>query len=288
MRLALTLLLASGALSCRASEPAGSLRALTYNIHGFGPVAATDAGRAALRAATPDGALDALAEELRALELDVVALQEVGSRERMQELAELCDMHAAYFPGGWKGSGWEEGISGALLSRYPILEEEDRPGLPPYGEECETFSRFVGRVCIDVGGTQVAVYAAHMLPSWENTTHLRLAEIEALARAVERDLAAGRAALVLGDMNHGPDTEEHAAWLAAGFTDAFAAAGSGPPLTCDSLTPTERIDYAFAQGALRPESAVVQRHGRLAPRPGDPDGFALSDHLPLLVVFALE
>ena len=72
------------------------------------------------------------------------------------------------------------------------------------------------------------------------------------------------------------------------LTDAFAAAGSGPPLTCDSLTPTERIDYAFAQGALRPESAVVQRHGRLAPRPGDPDGFALSDHLPLLAVFVFE
>jgi len=270
--------------SARSLLQGDGLRALSWNVHGFGPVTSDADGEAALRAARGQGSMVALfAEMLSGEELDVIALQEVASEARLNELAAALGMHAAYFPGGWRGEGWEEGISGAILSRFPIIEVVDRPGLAPYGDEEESFSRFLGRALLDVHGERVAVYAAHMLPSWENTTHIRLAEIEALTRAANGDLDEGASVLVLGDMNHEPGTDEHAAWLAAGFDDAFAQVGEGEGLSCPSLLPEQRIDYAFVAGPLRrrlEESRVLD-----AGAFGADAGFALSDHLPLYCGF---
>ena len=264
--------------------PASALRAVSWNVHGFGPVAGDDAGRAALARARRDkSVVELCAAALAGVRPDVVVLQEVASEARLRELAATLDMALAYFPGGWKGGGWPEGISGAILSRFPILAAEDRPGLPPYGEQSDIFSRFLGRALLDVQGERVAVYAAHMLPSWDNTTHIRLAEIAAVANAAQEDLDAGASVLVLGDMNHRPETDEHRAWAAAGFRDAFVLSGEGAGLTFPSIGPERRIDYAFAAGPLarRVVSCRVLTGGDF----GDDGGFALSDHLPVLATF---
>lgn len=260
------------------------LTVLSWNIHGFGPVASDEAGRAALAAARAESStLELFAQAVRASGADVVALQEVASESRLQELARALGMHAAYFPGGWKGDGWEEGISGGLLSRFPLLEVEDRPGLAPYGEGSEDFSRCFGRALIEVRGERVAVYAAHMLPSWENTESVRLAEIAAVERAARADLLRAHSVIVLGDMNHAPATVEARAWEAAGLRDAFALVGRGEGRSCPSLEPTERIDYCFVAGPL---AARLQECGELSEgRFGADEGFALSDHLPVRARF---
>ena len=265
-----------------------TLRVVTYNIHGFGPVAAHDSGRVALRRMMGRKQLiRRLALELSLYRPDVISVQEAHSEARTQELARALDMHMAYFPGGWKGKGWPEGISGAILSRFPIIEVEDCPREAGSERPEKIFSRHFGRALIDVDGTTVAVYSAHLLPSWENTTSIRLSEIGGIVRTLKGDREAGRSVIVLGDMNHAPDTPEHRAWLEAGFIDSFAAKGKGTPLTCPSIAPRERIDYVFVAGPLssRLKECRVLYEGAFRVSADDLSSYALSDHLPVLAIF---
>ncbi|MFT7167269.1 MAG: endonuclease/exonuclease/phosphatase family metal-dependent hydrolase [Paracoccaceae bacterium] len=269
-----------------AKEPKG-LRVITYNVHAWGPIASTEGGKARIgRVRRHHQVLARLALELQLYDVDVIALQEAHSEERVRELASLLDMEFAYFPGGWKGAGWEEGISGAILSRVPILERSNRPGIDPEIPEDELFSRCLGRVLLQHGDEQVAVFCAHMLPSWENTTHIREAEIGALAEAVSSDRAKGRSALVLGDMNHEPGAPEYRLWATHALIDTCERAGTAS-LTCPSTDPTERIDYVFVAGpmASRLVSARTLNEGAFRTSKDDPNSFALSDHLPVLSVF---
>ena len=91
--------------------------------------------------------------------------------------------------------------------------------------------------------------------------------------------------LVVGDLNHEPDTVEHRRWLKGGMLDSFAAKGAGPALTWPADEPTMRIDYVLARGPVadRLEACRVLAEGPFVSRADAP---ALSDHLPLLASFA--
>lgn len=265
------------------------LRVLTYNVHAWGPIAGSDAGKQRMRKILSRGQLlERLALELRLHEPDVVALQEAHSEAKVKELAGLLKMDYAYFPGGWKGRGWEEGISGAILSRKKILERSNRPSMDPKIPEDKLFSRCFGRVVIEHGKQQIAVYCAHMLPSWKDTTHIREAEIGAIATAGKKDLAAGRSIVVLGDMNHDSEAPEYRLWAEAGFVDcARKLHGEKALLTCPSIEPKERIDYVFVAGPLqdRLQRARALHEGPFLVQAQSGASFALSDHIPVLAEF---
>ncbi len=286
--LCLLSLVAPGGEPAQPNAPTPALRVITYNIHGFGPVAAGDAGRASIARMRRAGqGVRRVALELALYDPDVISLQEAASEKRVRELARELKMHHAYFPGGWKGKGWPEGISGAILSRFPILEVEDCPREPGAKRPEKIYSRHFGRVLLDVNGVHVAVYSAHLLPSWKNTTDIRLAEIAGIARALARDRGEGRSVIVLGDMNHAPDTPEHRAWQKAGFTDAYAAKGKGFAFSCPSIEPKERIDYVFAAGPMASHirECRILYEGAFRVSSDDPSSYALSDHLPVLAIF---
>ena len=270
-----------------ATKPA-ALRVITYNIHAFGPVAPQEEGRKRIARVRASGQLmRRYAMELALHRPDVIALQEAAPKEQVEQLARQLKMHVAFFPGGWKNKGWPDGIAGALLSRFRIVESQDRPHLPPYRNKSDIFSRHFGRTLLDIGTERIAVYTAHLLPSWPKTTSIRLAEIKAVAAAARADRKRGHSVVVLGDMNHRPAAPEYRAWIDAGFTDAFAAKGRGSPLTCPCTQPVERIDYVFAVGPIaeRLTECRVLREGAFRCHLGDATTWALSDHMPVLAVF---
>ena len=271
-----------------AADAAEPLRVITYNIHGGGPVTPTDASKAALREARRQhDIVTMLAEELSLHEPDVVALQEAHSAKFVKQLAEAMEMHFAHFPGGWKNKGWPEGIGGAILSRHPIVESQDCP-LAGGGERPEgLFTRCFGRVLIDSGDEKIAIYAAHLLPAWKNTTHIREGEIRAIHAATAADRKAGVPVIVMGDMNLRPDYPEYKLWATGELIDTFTLKGKGSPLTSSSDNPKVRIDYVFVTKPLadRLVECRVLWTGRFMIDPEDDKSFALSDHVPVLAIF---
>lgn len=273
------------------TEPSATrpLRVITYNVHAWGPVAPTDEGRRRIGQMRSRGQLlRRLALELQLFDPDVIALQEAHSEAKVKELAALLEMDYAYFPGGWKGKGWEEGISGAILSRAKIIEREDRPSIDPAIKKDKLFSRCLGRAVIAHGGEEIAVFCAHMLPNWKNTTHIREAEIGALSVAAKKDLAKGRSVIVMGDMNHDPQRPEYRLWQQNGFVDTVLACKKDRARnTCPSHQPNERIDYVFAAGPVRQRlrDARALHAGAFLVQPSVKSSYALSDHIPVLAVF---
>ena len=105
--------------------------------------------------------------------------------------------------------------------------------------------------------------------------------------SMKADLDAGRSMLLIGDLNHGPDTAEYKLWKDGGWLDTFAAVGKGKGLTIRSDIPKWRIDYVMAAGPIAND--VVESHplfeGAFRLNIADEESFALSDHLPQLAVF---
>ena len=276
-----------------AGQPAGdksplAIRTITYNIRGGGGHASTDRGRARFSKVHRAGQVaERLAMELKLYQPDIVTFQEAASEKLIAAIAKEMDFNYAYFPGGWKGKGWPEGISGALITRFEILEQENCPLINYEKRPDNIFSRHFGRVLLQAGTEQIAVYSTHMLPSWKNTTHIRENEIKEILAVMAKDRAKGRSILVQGDLNHTPDTPEYDCWLAGDMIDTFKAKGAGPVLTCPSDTPTERIDYIWATGpiAKRISQCRVLFEGAFRTNPADEHSFALSDHVPVLAIF---
>ncbi|MCG8511865.1 MAG: endonuclease/exonuclease/phosphatase family protein [Rhodospirillales bacterium] len=270
---------------------ARAFRAMTYNIHGGGPVTRGDEGGAMLNAYRDGRKMpDVLATELAKLEMDVIALQEMPSTAFTKTLAEKLGWNYAFFPGGALniGRGWPEGIAAAIITPHKIVEKQNCP-LVSYEKRPEKlFTRGFGKAVIDTGDERIVVFVAHLLPSWENTEHIRIGEISEITAAAKADIDAGRSVLVLGDMNHQPDTKEYDAWNKGNWLDTFKAKGRGQPLTCPAQKLTERIDYIFAAGPIaeRLTRAYVLMHKPFAMSEDEEPGFALSDHLPVIATFA--
>jgi endonuclease/exonuclease/phosphatase family metal-dependent hydrolase len=162
------------------------LRVVTYNI------------RAGL------GGLDAVAEDLRRLSPDVVALQEVErgvrrSREidQARSLGEALGMEHA-FGGSFSVEQGEHGI--ALLSRYPMSEVE-AVRLP---QGTGRWPRIALKARIDAPGATFRMVCVHLARPWGwpmSNTRARLAQIRTLQEVIEDDPLP---AVVAGDFNSFP------------------------------------------------------------------------------------
>ncbi len=169
-----------------------ALRVVSYNI------------RAGL------GGLDRLADDLRTLGPDLVALQEVEqgiARSRSQDqaghLGRALEFHSA-FAGSFPVDGGEHGI--AVLSRYPILEEETLR-LPRGGGK---WPRVALKVRVDAPGGPVTFVCVHLARPWGwplSNVRARLGQIDAL-RAWLADVE--DPLIVAGDFNSLPVSPE--AW----------------------------------------------------------------------------
>ena len=115
----------------------------------------------------------------------------------------------------------------------------------------------------------------------------REAELRQIDDYVDTLESGPRSMLLIGDLNHTPDSEEYRLWKAAGWIDTFAAAGKGNGFTIKADVPNRRIDYVLAAGPIAGSIAESRPlfEGAFRLDTADDDAFALSDHLPQLAVF---
>jgi endonuclease/exonuclease/phosphatase family metal-dependent hydrolase len=210
--------------TCRKSDaPAASgakpLRLGTWNIR-----------------AAQSAPVDMLAAEIRAMQVDVIALQEVDVRTRrggyVDEPVELATALGLQYVFA-ASIKWDEGHYGlAVLSRWPLVSvERHRLSSTPEAEP-----RIVLDVTVCAAGRPL-----HLL----NTHADRRTASRALGFADTRRLAMdhfGRGILVLGDLNEYPDAPGVRSLVDAGFVD----------LSADSqfTVGTGRVDYLLADPPL--------------------------------------
>ncbi|WP_422117101.1 endonuclease/exonuclease/phosphatase family protein [Brachybacterium sp. UNK5269] len=263
-----------------------SWRIATYNIrHGLGDDGRVDLTRTA--------------QEIRALDADVIGLQEVddrfGSRSEHQDqpalLAELLGMEVRYgatidlAPLQAGGSRRRYGL--ALLTRHEILGHrlDLLPADPDQAPPSEPRGVLHGRIRHRDGGT-LDVLVTHLSPVLR--AH-RAVQVQGILR-LARDLAGP--AVLMGDVNTDPAAPELAALAAGGWREAAAqteAARRRPA----ALRPLRRLVAALRRtgivlGATHPSRFPLRRIDALWVR-GDAVVTALavgargsSDHRPVV------
>ena len=253
------------------------LRVITYNILACAAFPERRDNRERLRRFRRQVA-ERIALELALYAPDIVTFQESPAESVVAEIAEKLDMAHAYFPGGFPG---------AVLSRHPIVDSNNcpMPGGQPRPEDC--FTRHWGSAVIETPQGKLLLHSAHLHPQ-DHAVRMREAAymIEAMGTAI-----AGEAPMLLmGDLNHPPETPEYGLWTAAGLEDSFLSAGTGSRASYSSVRPREAIDYIWAGGALRGKavSCRVLHEGAFRNNPEDPGSLALSDHLPVMAEFSFS
>ena len=258
-----------------ADEKSAFLRVIAYNV--FGCTGWPHQRNLAKQAVAKGQMAKRLAMELALYEADIINFSESPSEKITKEIAALLGMNHVRFP---SGGNWP----GTLLSRYEIIESQNAPVL---GERPkELFTRHWGGATIKLpNGDPLIVHSAHLYPTADPS--IRLREIKAMLASMMPDLDAGRSMLLIGDLNHGPDTEEYKFWIDAGWVDTFAKVGKGQGATIKSDIPKYRIDYVMAAGPIA-DRAIESRplfEGTFRLNIADKESFALSDHLPQFAVF---
>jgi len=264
--------------------PNASIRVIQYNIRSFeGFAEKWDRCNDVVKRGQM---LERFAMELALYDPDLICLEEVPSEASAARLAARMGMHYAHFKGGWKSKGWPEGISGAVLSKYPIIEAKAHPSLNWTDRPEDLFTRFWGRVVLDTPAGPLAVHAMH---GYHKDSNVRLRELAEVLPVVQKDVRAGMSVILLGDLNHEPDSPEYRQIAAAGLVDSFAGLTGVDLRTCPSTVRKERIDYIWSAGPIskRLVSAKVLFEGAFRTNPDDPTSYALSDHVPVLAVFMI-
>lgn len=206
------------------------LRVLCYNIHyGQGNDGVYD--------------LERLAAVIKAVDPDIVALQEVdvmvrrsGQVHQAEELGKLTGLGVYYGP----TQHYEGGLFGnAILTKLPVSRVWIQP--LPYTEatpESTTYPRgFVAVTVKTPGGKDVRVVSTHFQ---HNVEEDRVAEAEAVNRhlAVESEKIP---TILAGDINAVPDSEPMKVLLTK-WTNAIDPEAAP---TVPSKDPKSRIDYIF-------------------------------------------
>lgn len=251
------------------------LRVIAYNIYKC--TGWPDQRHLAQQAVAKGQMAKRLAMELALHEPDIINFSESPSEKLTKEVAELLGMNHVRFP---SGGSWP----GTLLSKFEITDSQNAPikGERPK----ELFTRHWGRATVKLPkGDTLVVHSAHLYPTADPSVRLR--EILAMIESMKPDLDAGRSMLLIGDLNHGPDTDEYKLWIDAGWMDTFAKVGEGEGPTFKSDIPEWRIDYVMAAGPFA-DRVVESRplfEGAFRLNINDKESIALSDHLPQLAVF---
>lgn len=270
------------------------LRAATFNTHlFFDPTC--DSGRCGAgdfeQAPSPqDFALRAasLAAAIRALDADVVALEEIETQGSLDALAaHLGDVYPTSVLGE---TGFAGSIDVAVLAAGVLLavrKHRDQPLTRPDGSTT-SFTREFLEVHLQVKGRRVILFAAHFRSKSSDDPGRRLAEAQAAHDIILRSAKEFPEAVVLlgGDLNDTPGSPPIAALEAT--PELVRVAKDRPPASIATYTwngNAQAIDHLFqavtASGAYLPASAkaVYDTTGKL--------GLAGSDHAALRADFRL-
>jgi endonuclease/exonuclease/phosphatase family metal-dependent hydrolase len=200
----------------------------------------------------------AIAETLRRLDADVIALQEVwdtaGGGGQAASLAVALGYHHVFAPGFDAGDAL---FGNAVLTRWPIAASATR-SLPttPSSEEF----RVALKVDIDGPRGPFEVYTTHL--NWRyDESHVRQAQVRALCEFVAESNGRTYPPILCGDLNAEPDSDELRMLTGRAavpvprlvFVDAWDVGGDGPGYTWSNANPfaardleaDRRIDYVL-------------------------------------------
>lgn len=187
--------------------------------------------------AAQEAPVDALAAELRAMDADVIALQEVDVRTRRGgfvdepgDLARALGFHYAFAA----SIEWDEGHYGlAVLSRWPLVAvTRHRLESSPEAEP-----RIVLDVTVCADGRPLHVLDHHA----DRRTASRALGFADVRRILEGDI--GRGVLVMGDLNEYPDAPGVRSLIEMGLVDLSASG-------LENTLATGRVDYLLADAPL--------------------------------------
>jgi endonuclease/exonuclease/phosphatase family metal-dependent hydrolase len=259
------------------------VRVATWNIWGrYGPWEAR---------------LPVIAENLRAIDADIVALQEAwedDSRNQARELADALGYTEPVYAHNLERDGARSG--NAVLARWPMTRSEVRE-LPRRGAFGVIDEEGEERLCVfaEIAGPRgpIQVFCAHL--SWAaDHSAIRQEQVRTIAHFLTETRPRPFPAIVCGDFNAGPDSEElriltgqtsvpvprvvlRDAWEAAGHRDPGFTWSNANPFAAASLDLERRLDHILVgQPKLGGVGHVLS--ARLA---GDVpiDGMWGSDHL---------
>jgi endonuclease/exonuclease/phosphatase family metal-dependent hydrolase len=200
----------------------------------------------------------AIAETLRDLDADVIALQEVwdvddgpGQAEVLADALGYEHVFAAGFDAG------EASFGNAVLSRWQIAASDTRtlPTTPSTDE-----FRVALKVEVDGPRGRFELFTTHL--NWRyDESHVRQAQVRALAEFVGESKNRSYPPIVCGDFNAEPDSDEIRMLTGRAsvpvprlvFVDAWDVAGHGPgytwsndnPFAARDLEADRRIDYVL-------------------------------------------
>lgn len=268
LRFWLAFLLGAATAACAHFQPRDSVvpvRALTYNIR------------------SGNGDLGQIAETIRRLAPDIVALQEVdvnwadrsGFEDQAKALGKLLGMHVRFAPiyvlPGADSTKPPRQFGVALLSRYPIVRwsNDTLTRLSTQTPNPEP-ARAPGLLAatIDVNGFAVRVFNTHL--DYRSDPRVREQQI---AEMVSYIGDAPGPTLVFGDLNAGPDAPELQPLLQRLRDTWESKAEAGFTYPADK--PAKRIDYVLASNHFRVRSASVP-------------ATKASDHRPVVVELLLH
>ncbi len=298
----------------------GSIRVATYNVENlFDDV--DDPGLSGRQEdiddRKPDAELDAVAAAIRALDADVITLQEVESEAALHWFMDsrLSDMGYEHVVS--IDAGDERGIEQAVLSRFPIVETKNwvrRPlgGVHPakygnsenwYAGEPIVFHRSPLMVVVEVPGQawggeepfRLRLFAVHFKSGrysdyWRDKESEGLLSVMDEIREAEGELGP---TVILGDFNATHDAPSVQALVSAGFHDLFAD-NRGPKARWTSHESGRRIDTILANPAAH--AASIAESETILGTPARPaevswrdmdtfPGYA-ADHYPVMVDLA--
>jgi endonuclease/exonuclease/phosphatase family metal-dependent hydrolase len=241
--------------------------------------------------------LPVIVENLRAIDADILALQEVwedDERSQARELAEALALAAPVYAHNLERDGARSG--NAVLSRWPITRHEVRV-LPRRGAFGAVDEEGEERLCVfaEVDGPRgpIQMFCAHL--SWSSDhSAVRQEQTREIARFLTETRPRPFPAVLCGDLNAEPSSDElrlltgraaspvprvvlRDAWEAAGNRDPGFTWSNANPFAASNLDLDRRIDHILVgQPKLGGAGHVLE--ARLA---GDlvVDGMWGSDHL---------
>ncbi len=252
--------------------------------------------------ATVEKRLEWFAQGLRAIDADVLVLQEFESTVFAQALADTLvpDLGYRFVTGTDKGS-WYQNV--VILSRLPlgpvqsfaaaftpIEGQSDDDGTP--ANQMLTNHRMFSAEVLVRPGTVATVIGAHLKAGrGDRNAGWRMGQIRALHKQLTtiRVLAPDRTVVVAGDLNLLPDSPEYSLLLnvdrtqgPVAFIDALPDGMSGYTHASDDLQ--RRLDYVLHNAEMAPHLIDIEV---LQPLPAAvmPD---MSDHLPVRARYRVQ
>lgn len=221
------------------TEPAETIRVMTYNVHnGFNTNGHLD--------------LEALAQLIEAEQPDIVALQEVsrgwvvnGSVDMVSWFRQRLGMAYAFGPSS--DVLWGQ----AIFSRYPIEAVETYP-LPP---RTIPLKRSFIYIRVDSGRPNPLQLINAHLHHPVDAGEMRLIQVETMLNFLEDKPAAE--IIITGDLNATPDTPEIEQLYQHGFNDVVIEAKLIPGYTFISTGPFKRLDYVLISPGLGAANVVI-------------------------------